>query len=271
MTLLPPSFLDNVVTIGEKSLDGKTKWIATGFLYGHLIKTQDDSTLYIIFLVTNKHVYLNKNQIVVRLNNKGLKDSKEFTIELINEKGKSIVLTHNEPDVDCALIHLLAPKLDELGINISAFLNDKNTANISMMNESGLSEGDSIFVLGYPLGIVDPTRNLALVRGGIISRIRDLYSGDTKVFIIDSSIFPGNSGGPVLIKPEATSIYGTKPHNQSKLIGLVSSYIPYKDIAVSNQTGQPLLVLQENSGLATVVPVDYIEQIIDKYVKESSL
>lgn len=70
--------------------------------------------------------------------------------------------------------------------------------------------------------------------------------------------FPGNSGGPVIIKPEFTHIEGTKSQNESRLIGLVKSYIPYTDVAISPQTGRPRVVFEENTGLTNVEPVDYI-------------
>ena len=76
---------------------------------------------------------------------------------------------------------------------------------------------------------------------------------------------PGTSGGPVINKPEIISITGTKSANQSNLIGIVKSYIPYQDIAVSKQTGRPRVIFEENSGLATVHPVDYIDEIIDAH------
>jgi hypothetical protein len=52
-------------------------------------------------------------------------------------------------------------------------------------------------------------------------------------FLIDALVFPGNSGGPVVLRPEIVSINGTPPQNRSYLIGMVVSYQPYIDVAVS--------------------------------------
>ena len=46
------------------------------------------------------------------------------------------------------------------------------------------------------------------------------------------------------------------------LIGVVHAYLPYSDIALSQQTGQIRMISQENSGLAEVLPVDYINEAI---------
>jgi S1-C subfamily serine protease len=88
-----------------------------------------------------------------------------------------------------------------------------------------------------------------------------------QTFLVDAFVFPGNSGGPVVSKPEALSIEGTKSQNAAYLIGIVQSYVPYQDLAVSLQTKRPRVVFEENSGLAAVHPVDLIEETIQIYLK----
>jgi hypothetical protein len=82
-------------------------------------------------------------------------------------------------------------------------------------------------------------------------------------FLIDSFVFPGNSGGPVVLKPEIISIAGTPSQSKSYLIGMVIGYQSYVDVAVSQQTQHQRITFEENSGLATVVPTDYIADAIE--------
>ena len=124
------------------------------------------------------------------------------------------------------------------------------------------SEGDEIFVMGFPLGLAGDERNYVIVRQGMVARIRDWYEGYSKEFLIDSSIFPGNSGGPVIAKPTMFSYGQTMP--RPKLIGMVAAYLPYEDVAWSRQTGRPKMISEENSGLATVVPIDPILQTVSR-------
>ena len=131
------------------------------------------------------------------------------------------------------------------------------------MNSQGMSEGDFIYVLGFPMGIMEPLRQYVISRTGIIARLRDTLDGTNKDFLIDAMIFPGNSGGPVINKPEVISIEGTSSVPSPYLIGIVSSYLTYTDTAVSKQTGQSRVVFEENSGLAVVIPADYILETID--------
>ena len=56
--------------------------------------------------------------------------------------------------------------------------------------------------------------------------------------------------------------YGNKPRIESRLIGMISNYLPYTDIATSGQTGRRKLVSEENSGLANVTPIDAIQETI---------
>lgn len=112
------------------------------------------------------------------------------------------------------------------------------------------------------MGLVGGERNFVIVRSGVIARIRDALAGQSKEFLIDTAIFPGNSGGPVVTKPEVLSISGTKAVDKSYLIGMVSGYVPYQNVAISTQTQRPRVIFEENSGLASVVPIDFVVEII---------
>jgi S1-C subfamily serine protease len=107
------------------------------------------------------------------------------------------------------------------------------------MSSSGFSEGDSVFAMGFPMGLVGDERNTVIVRGGVLARIRDAIAKPRLPFMIDTTVFPGNSGGPVVSKPEMMAIQGTQSHRNAHLIGIVASYVPYIDVAISQQTKRP--------------------------------
>ena len=50
---------------------------------------------------------------------------------------------------------------------------------------------------------------------------------------------------------------------KSVLIGIVHSYIPYRESLINSQTHEIVEIRSENSGLALVHPVEYIKEIID--------
>jgi hypothetical protein len=112
------------------------------------------------------------------------------------------------------------------------------------------------------MNLAGAQKNYVIVRQGCIARISDMIDGTSASFLLDAFIFPGNSGGPVILKPEMTAIGGTKAQANAFLIGIVRAYQPYSDIAVSQQTKQPRVIFQENSGLAEVLPIDYVDEAI---------
>jgi hypothetical protein len=100
-----------------------------------------------------------------------------------------------------------------------------------------------------------------ILRKGFVSRINN-----DGTFYIDSSAFPGNSGSPIFSYPNAIEFnengltIGTpKP---IKLLGVMSSYVPYKEVAISVQTQQPRVIFEENTGISKVFSSQYIREII---------
>jgi S1-C subfamily serine protease len=281
--LVPPFFVDSVVAIGHmEATPGpnpgltQVRWVpdASGFLYGDLISKQGDQGLYEVYLVTNKHVVLDHiaaaaGPLSVRFNSQSPGSAREYDIPLNDEHGKPTWHAHADADVDLAVIRINANFLKEQGARFDFFTSNGNLLTREKAKEIGLSEGDGIFVLGFPMGLVGGIQDYVIVRQGAIARIRDrLDSPTVKTFLIDSFIFPGSSGSPVVLKPEASSIVGTKPAiHQAYLVGVVQAYVSYIDTAYSKQTKRPRVTFEENSGLATVVPADYIQETIEDYKK----
>jgi hypothetical protein len=51
--------------------------------------------------------------------------------------------------------------------------------------------------------------------------------------------------------------------DKQMLIGVISSYIPYSDTAISLQTKRPRITFEENSGLCIVIPSNEITKLIN--------
>lgn len=170
-------------------------------------------------------------------------------------------MVHPDPDVDLAVLPLDAMQLPP-DLVPNRFLTLKSHAvTVEDLRSSEFSEGNEVFILGFPLGIAGADQNYVIVRHGVIARIQDWYDGRSKDFLIDSSIYPGNSGGPVILKPVMWSASNARRFTRPKVLGLVSAYLPYRDVARSEQTGLVRLVSEENSGLATVVPMDAVSDL----------
>jgi hypothetical protein len=276
---LPPVFIDSVVAIGsvrQTSLIGEPLHLVwategTGFFYGYLVKPDPDPAkrAYEIYVVTARHVVDEHvanlhSDLSVRLNAKDAsKGVQEFPIPnhpATAEQGTWFF--HPDRRIDVAAVRVNMAWLQSQGIEPGWFSNDQMAADIGKLKDLGVSAGDGIFILGFPMNLAGDQRNYVIVRHGVIARISEMLDSASTVFMADAFVFPGNSGGPVVLKPEIISIQGTKNNPTAYLIGIVLSYLPYIDVAVSGQTHRPRITFEENSGLAEVLPVDYIDQAI---------
>lgn len=263
MALIPPFFLDCVVAIGFLAGDGSKQWTASGFLYGDFVKkaTETESS-YRTYLVTNRHVFEGKTRAYLRFNPEGDEQAREYEIPLVQQDRTLVWFAHSDPQIDVAVIPINVNLLKRDRIRYNFFQSDTHIADRAKARELGITEGDGIYTLGFPMELVGGERNFVIVRGGVIARIRDTLAGSSKEFLVDAFVFPGNSGGPVIIKPDFMAIEGTKSLNAAYLIGIVRGYRTYREVAISSQTNRPRITFEENSGLASVFPIDYVIETI---------
>jgi len=117
--------------------------------------------------------------------------------------------------------------------------------------------GNDVYVFGYPTSIglkrlpqFEYTK--PLVRKGIISGIYKTK----ETLIIDSAVYYGNSGGPVIM---ADPVEGGDVHY--KIIGIVSEFIPYEEKWI-NPVSHLTNLQHYNSGYAVVIPVNSILNLL---------
>ncbi|RDV05531.1 S1 family peptidase [Undibacter mobilis] len=232
---------------------------------------------YEVYLVTARHVIeahrkSGKTEVQVRINPKDPKTPiQQFKIPDRPNPGEATWFFHPDNDIDIAIVRVNFEALYPLGYEPSFFLGDTNALTKARLIDRQVSAGDGTFVLGFPMNLAGSQKNHVIVRQGVIARISEMLEGASKTFMIDALVFPGNSGGPVVLRPEIVAIDGTKSQPSANLIGVVTSYKPYTDVAVSPQTGRPRIAFEENSGLAEVLPIDYVDETIDAWRKSQGL
>lgn len=264
MSLIPNHFINAVVAIGiQQQLNGRIErlWIGTGFL----TQMQEPSNPQVstIYLITNKHVLNGKNSVYLRFNCISATFVKDYEIQLMDGLGRKTYTEHPDPNVDIIAMQLNPQCLINDNsiwgaINISTESLDLNT-----MKMKDIDEGCLVYALGFPMNLVGDYKT-PICRMGCISRVTDafLQPDRVKYFLVDAQTFPGNSGGPIICKPENILSKGTVNCVSPSLIGVLSAYIPYNDILISQQTQEVKMVQTENSGLTIVYPVDRIKEVI---------
>ena len=256
MALIPAGYMKAIVSLGIS--EDSFRHIGTGFLYSHPVGTTGDVTNYRAYLATNRHV-AESNPDSVRFNHPAYNVPEVHSLtSVVNGEW----LTH-PGGADVAAIRLRNPgplTVSRNLVNAEAFVGGICTP--SDKDLTAITEGLGVFLIGYPLGLVGDTHNFPIVRSGVIARIQDWLSGAKDTFLIDAPAFPGNSGGPVIVCPNATAISGSTAITHALLIGLVSQNIRSREVAVNPESGEVRIVFEENSGLSIVVPISALNMIL---------
>ena len=275
MAVIPAQLFNSVVALGYRtasfSSDGPvptTQWVATGFLYNYRFESPgQDAHPGMNTLVTNRHVV----DSLLR-KGKGLEDQvarfhsarrgafQDIPLAEISNSWAPRWFAHPDPLVDLAVLPVDYPALRARERDINVIDSDAHCLNLAQMAEAGVTEGDMVHLMGFPLGLVGHSVNTPIVRLGCVARIRDALAEPRKAvnFLVDGQCFPGNSGGLVIRRPEAVALQGTLAAREVKVIGVIQGYLPHEEIAIGQQTGLARVSFQENSGLAVVHPMDLV-------------
>lgn len=122
------------------------------------------------------------------------------------------------------------------------------------MRRYGIVEGDELYTIGFPEKWGSGRRNSPLVRHGIIAQCRPYLYRENDEILIDSPIWGGNSGGPVITRPATFALPGTQRYTKASLLGMVTG--------VGTVSGLP-------AGIGVVVPAETINRTIDMFLHQS--
>ena len=267
MAIIPKPYINAVVAIGVLS-GAEIKWCGTGFLAYRYADEQKEHVKPL--LITNKHVFEKEQQVVIRLR----KEDGETTVDVnaaLYEDGVCLYKTHPNPNIDIAVLPLNGKYFEENHVAFFGFdIDEGNSMSSDQLREAGVSEGALIHMLGFPMGLVNETSPDPICRLGCIARMTTSQIQETQNILVDIQNFPGNSGSPIIVRPELLSVGNTKSNMKCVLLGIIHSYIPYQETLQNTQTKQIVEVRSENSGLAKVHPVEYIREVVDLIIAKPS-
>ena len=256
MALIPKHYIDSVVSIGIRREDKSIAWIGTGFFVHRRI---DEHTV-LPFLVSNKHVLANNPNIVIRLKDIAKKQLIEIDLNIAGFKSHSLA--------DIAAVMLSGPFIEQNHLDFKYFDVDTDSYSSIELVENGADEGTLVYMLGFPMGLVNVKSSLPVCRMGCIARISEEQIQEDCNVLLDIQNFPGNSGSPVVNRAEGIAIEGTKALSRCVLIGIIHAYIPYQEQLVNMQTQNVVEIRSENSGIALMHPVEFIREVIDLFYKK---
>lgn len=262
MAIIPSSFMNAVLAIGASNDGVSKKWIGSGFIVSR--KDEQDPNELTYYIVTNKHVVNGCNNIYVRFNTKDEQFLRDYRINLLDENNCRLYSEHPNESTDVIAMRFFPQKLIDDKSIWDAFNLQTNALSLKEMQNTGVTEGCFVYALGFPMNLVETIKS-PICRLGCISRIQDAFVRETEnpTFLVDAQAYPGNSGGPVISRPEIISIEGTSSNESANLIGILSDCITYRNVMISKQTGREMMVQEENSGLTIVHPVERIREAVE--------
>lgn len=271
MSLLPTNYLQRVAAIGasKKKLSGAVDVdsmdvIAAGFFYDYPSErfSDDGTRLLRRWLVTCKHVigkarHAGNRSILIRLNYRPGLGTTVFALPTYYQYWT------DHPEVDVTVTETAWTLENPAQIQYGKFTHGVDSLTKRECVDKGLFEGDGVFFVGFPTGWEPARQDHPIVRSGVLAQVQGWFAGDHDTYLVDGSGFPGNSGGPVIVKPQLMSFNNFGQVDIAYLIGVVAErrLSEIEPIAVS---GDEKTHLEETADLVEVVPVDAINETIER-------
>jgi len=165
--------------------------VGTAFILGKPIKDKPGRAYYV--LITAAHVLekMKGKKAVLFLRKKRGSSFEKISWSIpIRKENQNLWVKHPEADVSAMYVNL-PTNIDIALLTIDMLADD------SIFKKYEIHPGDELFCLGYPLTLEANPAGFPILRSGKIASYPIIPSKETKYFLFDFEIFPGNSGGPV--------------------------------------------------------------------------
>lgn len=204
-----------------------------------------------LFIVSNKHVFVNPEHDISIVFTKRRKDAVEpqlgsFTLIAQSDFTKGYV-AHPNADVDLACICISS--LGELDIGL--YFRHYSQQQFIEGASQDLTIGQDAFFIGYPDNRFDVANNLPLVRKGCIASAPNVDFNGEKKILIDAHVFPGSSGSPVFVKSG----------EEFKIIGVISETMISNEMTLSIPP-DTVFEIQQYIGLGIVLKISLVEELL---------
>lgn len=177
----------------EQPLGDGTRTVGTGFL----IEAPGADGKPHTVLVTANHVFDKmpgqEARIGYRIENPdGSWSYTPATVKIRDKAGRELWTHH--PARDVAAISITAPPAFA-----KAAIPENWLAEDATFNKLGVGAGDEMMALGFPRGLAANQAGFPILRSGKVASYPIAPSKIFPTFLLDFSVFPGNSGGPVFM------------------------------------------------------------------------
>jgi V8-like Glu-specific endopeptidase len=203
----------------EQPLGDGTRTVGTGFLINAPSPDGRPRTI----LVTANHVFAKMPGANARIgyrfsNSDGSWSYSPQTLE-IRERGGELWTKH--PARDVAAIEVTAPpEFAKAAIPLSWLAKDDT------FSENGVAAGDQMMALGFPRGLAANQAGFPILRSGKVASYPIAPANVFPTFLLDFTVFPGNSGGPVFMSEGARRRPGSPQAQEVQFVaGLLTQQV----------------------------------------------
>ena len=271
----PPALPSDQLFYDGSQVDFEVR--GTGFRYAYTpikfaVKSDPDpktGSIYnwaAVWIVTCKHCIQDTPVVAIRMDTSG--GTRVYTIRSAKwwmhpEEDVAVTRFGLDSDTDEIPEELVA---DAFHAVQARSVGQKHTATRLQMKRTGFYESTPVSMIGFPLGMMEGGRkNYPAVRAGTIAQIQGYLDGDPghRIFLIDGSVFGGNSGGPIVVRKGTMNSEGEILSNTA-MIGMVARAVHVETIRKDESSAD----VMENADLVHAVTMESINETIRRYYLE---
>lgn len=227
----------------------------TAFILGKQTPDQPERAYYV--MITAAHVLekMSGDTSTIILRKKDGDNYVKFALPLqIRKKGQPLWKKH--PTEDIAVMYIRLPNdviIHLLPIDL--------LATDEILNKYEIHPGDTLYCLGYPLGVESNEAGFPILRSGQIASYPILPTKNVKKISFNINVFEGNSGGPVYFV-ESFRYYAGAGHmgRFQFLFGLISEQLIREE---SVKTLREEVKRTHQLGVARVIHASLIRETLD--------
>jgi S1-C subfamily serine protease len=206
------------VQIEQKQPD-QTRTVGTGFLIADVDAEGRPRTV----LVTANHVLAGMPGADAKIGYRIAKSDGgwSFTpanLRIRDEQGRELWTRH--PARDVAAMVIVAPAEFAKAAIPPGYLATDET-----FSAGKVATGDEMLALGFPRGLSANAAGFPILRSGRVASFPLSPPSLYPTFLLDFSVFPGNSGGPVFVTAEGLRQSGAEPTDTNFIAGLLTQQV----------------------------------------------
>ena len=206
----------------EQPLGNGTRTVGTGFLISEVALDGSPRTV----LITANHVFQQMPGQVARIGYRVENADGSWSYSpqplRIRDTGGHELWTHH-PARDVAAITITAPPEFARAAIPEAYLASDDT-----FTKYQVEAGDEMMALGFPRGLAANQAGFPILRSGRVASYPVAPAKIFPTFLLDFSVFPGNSGGPVFMHNDARRAPGDltqAPQDVEFIAGLLTQQV----------------------------------------------